>query len=58
MKVSDKFDWYLVFSYDVNFRKRGEIFSRHKTYESAAKALKKNGYHYFLSIKEIEEVKS
>lgn len=51
-KVTAK-KWQLVFAYDCNAGKRGEVYSRHSTYELAEKACKRSGYNDYLRIEAI-----
>lgn len=47
------FKFATVFDYATSRYERGDIFSRHRTYEAARKAAKRSGWDSFLSIREL-----
>jgi len=46
--------WAVVARYEHNGIERNEVISRHKTYELAEGALKREGYETFRGIREID----
>lgn len=49
------YQWTVVYAYDVNGHRRGEIYSRHTRYELARKAARRSGIDSFLEIKYIPD---
>lgn len=53
----NKFKYVVRVFYDCRLGNRGDIISRHKSYDAAAKAVRKNGFASFLEIKDIRELR-
>ena len=50
-ELNEKYQWYAVFAYDCGANKKGEIYSRHTTYELARASAKKSGMDDHIAIK-------
>ena len=49
------FGWVVVVQYDCRLGEKGEMVSKHKTYDAARKAAKKTGFDEFLAIWEVTD---